>query len=66
VTLQFRAELFNVFNHAQFLAPSGISSFLDNRNQVPPPPRTSTTASFGKVAGAADPRLGQLSVKLNF
>jgi hypothetical protein len=66
VTLQFRAELFNVFNHAQFLAPSGISSYLDNRNLVGPPPRTSTTASFGQVAGAAPPRLGQLSLKLNF
>ena len=25
--LQFRAEFFNIFNHAQFLTPSGITSF---------------------------------------
>jgi hypothetical protein len=24
--LQFRGELFNIFNHAQFLAPSGVMS----------------------------------------
>ena len=66
VKLEFRAELFNVFNHTQFLGPSGISSFLDNRNANPAPARVSTTASFGQVAGAAPPRIGQLSLKLNF
>ena len=25
--LQFRAEFFNIFNHAQFLTPSGITGF---------------------------------------
>lgn len=48
--LQFRAELFNVFNHAQFLTPSGLMP----------------AASFGIVPGARDPRIGQLSLKLNF
>ena len=48
--LQFRAELFNVFNHAQFLTPSGIMP----------------AASFGQVPGARDPRIGQVSLKLNF
>jgi hypothetical protein len=65
VTLQFRAELFNIFNHAQFLGPSGISSYLDNRSNLSLA-RTSTTASFAQVPGAAPPRLGQLSLKLNF
>jgi hypothetical protein len=49
VNLQFRAELFNVFNHTQFITPSGILS-----------------GSFGQVTAAAPPRLGQLSLKLNF
>jgi hypothetical protein len=61
VDLQFRAELFNVFNHAQFLAPSGISGYSND-----PTNRVSTTASFGQVAGAAAPRIGQLSLKLSF
>jgi hypothetical protein len=47
--LQFRAEFFNVFNHAQFLTPSGILS-----------------GTFGQVTQAAAPRIGQLSLKLNF
>jgi hypothetical protein len=65
VNLQLRAELFNIFNHTQFLGPSGISSFLDNRAKLNAA-RVSTTASFGQVAGAAAPRIGQLSLKLNF
>jgi hypothetical protein len=57
MNLQFRAEFFNVFNHTQFLNPSGITGFSAG---VP------TSASFGQVAGAASPRIGQLSLKLNF
>jgi hypothetical protein len=47
--LQFRAELFNIWNHTQFLGPSGVMS-----------------SSFGSVSAAAPPRIGQLSLKLNF
>lgn len=47
--LQFRAELYNVYNHTQFLAPNGIM-----------------TSTLGQVTGAASPRIGQLSLKLNF
>jgi hypothetical protein len=56
--LQFRAELFNIWNHAQFIAPSQIG--LSNFNPG------STTASFGSITLAAPPRIGQLSLKLNF
>jgi ABC-type uncharacterized transport system permease subunit len=45
----FRAEFFNIFNHAQFITPSGILS-----------------SGFGQVTQAQPPRLGQLSLKLNF
>ena len=48
--LEFRAEFFNVFNHAQFLNPSG------NIN----------SGSFGVVTGARAPRIGQLALKLSF
>jgi Carboxypeptidase regulatory-like domain/TonB dependent receptor len=57
--LQFRAEFFNIFNHTQFLTPSGITGF----NTVT---GAATSQSFGVVAGAAQPRIGQLSLKLNF
>jgi hypothetical protein len=49
-SLEFRAEFFNVFNHAQFLNPSG----------------SVTAATFGKITSARDPRIGQLALKFLF
>ena len=57
--LQFRAEFFNIFNHTQFLTPSGITGFNIATGAA-------TSQSFGVVRGAAQPRIGQLSLKLNF
>jgi Carboxypeptidase regulatory-like domain/TonB dependent receptor len=59
--LQFRAELFNIWNHAQFIAPGsiGLSSFN-------PLTHVSITSNFGSINQAAPPRIGQLSLKLNF
>ncbi|MGB2886056.1 MAG: carboxypeptidase regulatory-like domain-containing protein [Candidatus Acidiferrales bacterium] len=48
--LQFRAEFFNIFNHAQFQTPNGVLG----------------STSFGFVAGANPPRIAQLSLKLLF
>jgi hypothetical protein len=47
MALQFRAEFFNVFNHAQFNNPTG------NFN----------SSLFGAVTSARDPRIGQMSLK---
>jgi hypothetical protein len=55
--LQFRGEFFNIFNHAQFLTPSGITGFSG---------ATATSTSFGQVGGTLPGRIGQLSLKLNF
>ncbi|MGA8272022.1 MAG: carboxypeptidase regulatory-like domain-containing protein [Candidatus Sulfotelmatobacter sp.] len=52
-SVQFRAEAFNVFNHAQFMNPSG------NFNN-------SGTGGFGFVTGARDPRIMQLALKFLF
>lgn len=49
-TLEFRAEWFNIFNHAQFGTPNG------NIN----------SGTFGLVTGANSPRIGQLALKLYF
>jgi hypothetical protein len=59
--LQFRAELFNIWNHAQFIAPgsTGLSNFDPVSHQ-------STTGSFGSITRAAPPRIAQFSLKLNF
>lgn len=50
-SLQFRGELFNVFNHTQFLNPDG--NFSDGSN-------------FGRVTRARSPRQIQLALKLQF
>jgi hypothetical protein len=49
LTLQFRAELFNAWNHAQFEQPDG------NAGDGP---------NFGRIAAAASPRLIQFAAKL--
>ena len=49
--LEFRAEMFNAFNHTQFGQPNANSG--DGLN-------------FGRVSSAAAPRLVQLSMKLLF
>lgn len=51
--LQFRAEAFNLFNHAQFNNPSG------NFNN-------SGVNGFGYVTSARDPRIMQVALKLLF
>lgn len=51
--LQLRAEFFNIFNHAQFLADLPVAG---NYN----------SSSFGKVTRSADPRIGQVALKLMF
>jgi hypothetical protein len=47
MAIQFRAEFFNLFNHAQFNLPNG------NFN----------SSLFGAVTSARDPRIGQMSLK---
>lgn len=48
--VEFRAELFNAFNHAQFENPSG----------------SITSSTFGWVTSARDPRIGQMALKFYF
>jgi hypothetical protein len=52
-SLEFRAEAFNVFNHAQFYGPAAV----DGQREDP---------SFGQIESAAAPRLVQLAAKLSF
>jgi len=48
--LEYRAEFFDAFNHAQFLTPSGNIS----------------SSTFGNVTSARDPRIIQMALKLAF
>jgi hypothetical protein len=50
--LQFRAEIFNLFNHANFSNPDG--AFSDG------------PTGFGRIASAGDPRLLQFALKFFF
>jgi hypothetical protein len=55
--LDFRAEFFNIFNHAQFYLNGSASGMQD----------IDATSSFGIVNGTVNnPRVIQLAVKLNF
>jgi hypothetical protein len=47
---EFRAEFFNLFNHAQFISPDGIS----------------TDATFGQVLQAREPREVQFALKFQY
>jgi hypothetical protein len=50
MSIEFRAEFFNIFNHAQFQTPSGSIN----------------SSSFGVVTNANDPRIGQIAAKFKF
>jgi hypothetical protein len=56
IKLDFRAEFFNVLNHPNFGLP-------DNFQQDGDPAQG---GSFGVISNAADPRIGQLALKLSF
>jgi hypothetical protein len=51
--LQFRLEMFNIFNHTQFFGPAAVNGDLDN-------------PLFGHVVNAAPPRLIQVALKFTF
>jgi len=53
ISLQFRLEAFNVFNHAQFFGPRSVDGNI-------------SSATFGQAVSAAAPRLVQTGVKLTF
>jgi hypothetical protein len=50
MAMEFRAEFFNVFNHAQFTNPSGDIN----------------GSNFGQITNARDPRIGQVALKFSF
>ncbi len=57
IRLDFRTEIFNLFNHAQFFLPGGSSGMQD----------ISQVSSFGKVTQTVNnPRLIQFALKLTF
>jgi hypothetical protein len=56
-SLQFRAEFFNLFNHAQFFLPGGASGMQD----------INSPSTFGLIYGTVNnPRVIQFALKLKF
>lgn len=52
-SLEFRAEAFNLFNHAQFFGPTSVEGNL-------------SSSSFGQAVSAMPPRLAQLALRYRF
>ena len=52
--VEFRMEVFNVFNHTNFFISS--TSLLQNIN----------SSTFGQITETFDPRIFQFALKLNF
>lgn len=52
-SLEFRAEVFNVFNHAQFFGPASVNGNI-------------SSSSFGSIVSADAPREVQLAAKFYF
>ena len=53
MSVELRAEAFNVFNHGQFFGPAAVSGNISSTN-------------FGQVQSSSSPRLLQLAARLRF
>jgi hypothetical protein len=65
VNLEFRAEFFNIANHANFLNPNVINSyqgFLTGSGSGTNP----NSSLFGQITSTYDPRIIQLALRLSF
>jgi hypothetical protein len=51
--LEFRAEAFNLFNHAQFFGPAAVEGNI-------------SSGTFGQAVSAMPPRLLQLALRYRF
>jgi Carboxypeptidase regulatory-like domain len=66
--LQVRLEYFNVFNHPNFAPESTSTGTVNGTDQISAFDKLQGNAAFGtfRAGQAADPRIGQLAVKLYF
>jgi hypothetical protein len=68
VHFEFRAEFFNTFNHAQFVATSGFGTPSTGTCVASSPGQSCAGpgSSFGIISTARDPRIGQVALKFVF
>jgi Carboxypeptidase regulatory-like domain len=64
VTLQLRVETYNTFNHTEFNGVNNSAAFGNATVQGPTNPQTSAT--FGQLNSAANPRYMQLALRIDF
>ena len=58
VSIQFRWEMYNAFNHTQFTSVNTTAQFDRNGNQI--------NGQFGQLTGTRDPRIQQASLRISF
>ena len=66
--LQLRLEYFNVFNHPNFAPESTSTGVVNGTDQISAFDKLQGNSAFGtfRAGQAADPRIGQLALKLYF
>jgi hypothetical protein len=65
MTVQFRLETYNTFNHTQFNSLNNTATFA-NANSGSTTVNPQTDATFGRFNGANNPRYLQLALRINF
>ncbi len=65
VKIQFRAEFFNIFNRVNLFNPGRASGSVTG-NGVSQNAVNLSSAGYGSIKAAGDPRIGQLALKLIF
>jgi hypothetical protein len=63
--LEFRAEFFNIFNHANFLNPNVVNNG-DGTLAGGASGTNINSGSFGQISGTYDPRIIQFGLRLSF
>jgi len=70
VKLEFRAEFFNIFNHANFANPGVINNGVSNGNTNPftsgAGGNNPNSGQFGQITSTFDPRIIQLAARFSF
>ncbi len=66
VKIEFRAEFFNLFNHANFLDPRVINNGDGTLAGGAAGTNINNSGRFGQITGTYDPRIIQLALRLSF
>jgi hypothetical protein len=65
VKLEFRAEFFNLFNHANFLNPGAVNNGNGTFSGAGPGVNPNSSL-LGQITSTYDPRIIQLALRLSF